>query len=123
MNYIKFLNIIKNAYLKKQTFIYTYANKFNYNLAKILKFYKYINKIKIIYFKNKYFLFLDLNNKYWNQILGIKFIINNNYFKFKHLNKLNNYYGLYLLTTSKGLLSLALAKKLKIGGKLICYIW
>nr|QEM01800.1 30S ribosomal protein S8 [Nephromyces sp. ex Molgula occidentalis] len=121
MNYIKFLNTIKNAYLNKKTYIYIYATKYNYTLAKILKFYKYINNIKIIKNNNKYFLFIDLNNKYWIKIIGIKFI--NTFNKFKNLYKLNKYSGLYLLTTSKGIMSLSLAKKLKIGGKLICYIW
>nr|QEM01628.1 30S ribosomal protein S8 [Nephromyces sp. ex Molgula occidentalis] len=125
MNYINLLIKIKNSYLNKKFYIYFKYNNFYYKLLTILKFYGYIKDFYILNIKYKKFLFINLKN-------SLKKIIFLKFFKYNHklyfldlsqINILNKYYGLYLISTSKGIISVQLANKLKLGGNLICYIW
>nr|QEM01658.1 30S ribosomal protein S8 [Nephromyces sp. ex Molgula occidentalis] len=130
MTFFNFLIHIKNSYLANKLFWYFPATFFQYKIGKILKQHGFIKDIFWINIKNKSFLYLELNsinNKKFKKINGIKFLKiyhKNKYcnlYTLKYLNNLRS--NLYLISTSKGIMSSLLAYKLHLGGKLLCYIW
>nr|YP_009327268.1 ribosomal protein S8 [Aphanomyces invadans]AOQ30672.1 ribosomal protein S8 [Aphanomyces invadans] len=96
---IKILNILVKEGLIKS---YTFCKK-NKNIINI--FYKYNNKKKIIY-----------------QIIRISKPSKRIYIKNKDLFKIKKK-GLYILSTSYGIITDLEAKKLNLGGELICNIY
>nr|QEM01599.1 30S ribosomal protein S8 [Nephromyces sp. ex Molgula occidentalis] len=127
MIFFNFLIHIKNSYLANKNFWYYPASNFLYNIGKILKINGYIKNIFWIKIKKKSILYLELNNKLnFKYIEKIKFFKNSNknlYLNKKQLLNLNKLSGIYLLSTSKGIMTSNLAFKLNLGGKLICYVW
>nr|QEM01860.1 30S ribosomal protein S8 [Nephromyces sp. ex Molgula occidentalis] len=124
MTLFNFLIHIKNSYLSKKSFWYFPATFFEYKIGKVLKSKGYIKNIFWINIKNKSILYLELNNnkKSISKIKFFKYYYKNKYLSRNNLLNLNKIYGLYLISTSKGIMSTQLAYKLNLGGKLICYI-
>lgn len=107
----------------------------NYRILYILKKEKYIKKFKFIT-NLKYFL-IQLKYTYTNKILksyittlkriskpSLKQYITINDLKKETYKKiiLSNKKGIYILSTSKGLITDIIAKKLKIGGELLFFV-
>lgn len=126
-----FFNTLNNAILHKQYICTVPATNFIYNLVNLLYVYGYISHFYYIADENKFYKKFIILLKY--TFISKKSIINNiiklginkhkRILKFKHLKKYNNHIGLILLSTHKGIISISLAKKYKIGGILLYYIW
>ena len=118
------LSSIKNGYLSNKYIIVQQKSKLNINVLNIflkeglIKSYQILpknKKIKIYLKQNKYKILLINNIKKFSTP-GKRLYIKN---KDLYLKKK----GLYILSTSKGIMTELEAKKLNIGGELICQIF
>ena len=121
------LTIIRNAYqAKKEEAIIPYSNLL-LGLAKILKEENYIDNFAPLEEGKKKWIKVYL--KYNNgrpALRGLKSISKPSlriYAKAKDVPKVLEGKGLAILTTSKGLMTDSLARKEKVGGEIICYVW
>nr|QXI87732.1 ribosomal protein S8 [Sargassum feldmannii] len=123
------LTRIRNANLVRHQIVRVIKTKIIFSLTKILKEEGYISSFEEIEIENKKYLLLCL--KYHNQkrepiITGIKRISKPGlrvYVNKSNLPNILNNLGIAILSTSKGIITNHKAKKLGIGGEVICYIW
>ncbi|CAL8412523.1 unnamed protein product [Sargassum natans] len=123
------LTRIRNANLVRHQIVRVIKTKIIFSLTKILKEEGYISSFEEIEIDNKKYLLLCL--KYHNQkrepiITGIKRISKPGlrvYVNKSNLPNILNNLGIAILSTSKGIITNHKAKKLGIGGEVICYIW
>nr|YP_010485281.1 ribosomal protein S8 [Sargassum fulvellum]UVW81075.1 ribosomal protein S8 [Sargassum fulvellum] len=123
------LTRIRNANLVRHQIVRVIKTKIIFSLTKILKEEGYISSFEEIEIANKKYLLLCL--KYHNQkrepiITGIKRISKPGlrvYVNKSNLPNILNNLGIAILSTSKGIITNHKAKKLGIGGEVICYIW
>ena len=123
------LTRIRNANLVRHQIVRVIKTKITLSVVKILKEEGYISSFDEIEISNKKYLLLCL--KYHSQkrqpiITGIKRISKPGlriYVNKNNLPNILNNLGIAILSTSKGILTNTKAKKLGIGGEVICYIW
>nr|YP_009828353.1 ribosomal protein S8 [Sargassum fusiforme]QHN51320.1 ribsomal protein S8 [Sargassum fusiforme]QJC13570.1 ribosomal protein S8 [Sargassum fusiforme] len=123
------LTRIRNANLVRHQIVRVIKTKIIFSLTKILKEEGYISSFEEIEIDNKKYLLLCL--KYHNQkrepiITGIKRISKPGlrvYVNKSNLPNILNNLGIAILSTSKGIITNHKARKLGIGGEVICYIW
>lgn len=123
------LTRIRNANLVRHQIVRVLKTKITFSLIQILKEEGYISSFEEIEISNVKYLLLCL--KYHSQkrqpiITGIKRISKPGlriYVNKGNLPKILNNLGIAILSTSKGILTNNKAKKLGIGGEVICYIW
>lgn len=121
------LNQINNAYLIKKENITVFSSKFKLSILKLLKKENFIDDYDIINVdkKNK----IKIKLKYYNdKIPVLKKITKISkpsikvYCKKNKLPKVLNGFGTAIISTSKGLLTDIEAKKINIGGEVICIV-
>lgn len=123
------LTRIRNANLVRHRIVQVLKTKLTLAIAQILKEEGYIANYEEIKISENSYLLLSL--KYYNQrrqpiITAIKRISKPGlrvYVDKKNLPIVINNLGIAILSTSKGILTNGKAKKLGIGGEVICYIW
>ena len=123
------LTRIRNANLVRHQIVRVIKTKIIFSVIKILKEEGYISSFEEIEVANKKYLLLCL--KYHSQkrqpiITGIKRISKPGlrvYVDKSNLPNILNNLGIAILSTSKGIITNHKAKKLGIGGEVICYIW
>nr|YP_011005019.1 30S ribosomal protein S8 [Analipus japonicus]WAM61882.1 30S ribosomal protein S8 [Analipus japonicus] len=123
------LTRIRNANLVRHQIVRVMNTKMTFSVVKILKEEGYISSFEEIEISNKKYLLICL--KYHSQkrqpiITGIKRISKPGlriYVNKSNLPNILNNLGIAVLSTSKGILTNSKAKKLGIGGEVICYIW
>lgn len=123
------LTRIRNANLVRHQIVRVLKTKITFPVIKILKEEGYISSFEEIEIDNKKYLLLCL--KYHSQkrqpiITGIKRISKPGlriYVNKSNLPNILNNLGIAILSTSKGIITNNKAKKLGIGGEVICYIW
>ena len=123
------LTRIRNANLVRHQIVRVLKTKITFSLIQILKEEGYISSFEEIEISNVKYLLLCL--KYHSQksqpiITGIKRISKPGlriYVNKGNLPNILNNLGIAILSTSKGILTNNKAKKLGIGGEVICYIW
>ncbi|MCA9408921.1 MAG: 30S ribosomal protein S8 [Candidatus Omnitrophica bacterium] len=121
------LTNIRNATLVRKEFVDIPASKM---IGKILEIFKndgYIEDFKLMKdnVQGSYKVYLKYNVKK-PVIIGIKRISTPGlriYKKFNEIPRVLNGLGTAVLSTSKGILSDKDARKNKIGGEVLCYIW
>lgn len=123
------LTRVRNANLVRHQIVQVIKTKMNLSVAQILKEEGYISSLEEVELSNKKYLLLCL--KYYGQqrqpiITGIKRISKPGlriYVNKSNLPRVLNNLGIAILSTSKGILTNIKAKKLGVGGEVICYIW
>lgn len=123
------LTRVRNANLVRHQIVQVIKTKMTFSVAQILKEEGYIYSFEEISITNRRYLLLCL--KYHGQkrqptITGIKRISKPGlriYVSKSNLPKVLSNLGIAILSTSKGILTNHKAKKLGIGGEVICYIW
>ncbi len=123
------LTRIRNANLVRHRIVQVMKTKLTLAIAQILKEEGYITNFEEIKISENSYLLLSL--KYYNQrrqpiITAIKRISKPGLRVYVDKNNLPiviNNLGIAILSTSKGILTNGKAKKLGIGGEVICYIW
>nr|YP_009497649.1 ribosomal protein S8 [Astrosyne radiata]AWT40362.1 ribosomal protein S8 [Astrosyne radiata] len=123
------LTRIRNANERKHRFVIIPINRMSYAIIRILKNKGYIKKFKIKKIKNRkyylvYLLYLGIERKRALSKLkristpGVRIYKNS-----KTLPTILNNLGIAIVSTSKGIMTNLMAKKLGIGGEILCYIW
>ncbi|CAM9096170.1 unnamed protein product, partial [Discosporangium mesarthrocarpum] len=123
------LTRIRNANLVRHQIVQVIKTKMTFSVAQILKEEGYISDFEEFEDSNKKYILLCL--KYYGQkrqpiITGIKRISKPGlriYVGKKNLPNVLTNLGIAILSTSKGVMTNHRAKKLNIGGEVICYIW
>ncbi len=119
------LTMMRNAIMAQHKYVDGYLSKMNIELIKILKEYGFIDNYLINDKIGKVRIFLKYNNR--NPVLhGLKRVSTpglRKYTSCDRIPRVNNGQGIAILTTSKGVIEGEQAKKLKVGGELLCYIW
>ncbi len=96
------------------------------NILKVLKFNGYIDNFYLFYYKIN---LIVIKIKYYKKKPVIKFFKKTSklnlkiYKKYKTLPSFMNGLGIIIITTSKGIMTCAEAKRIGVGGELICYVF
>lgn len=123
------LTRIRNANLVRHQIVQVLKTKITLSMAQILKEEGYISNFEDIEVSNRKYLLITL--KYYSKerqpIItelkriskpGLRIYVSN-----KNLPIVVSNLGIAILSTSKGILTNHAAKKLGVGGEVICYIW
>ncbi|BBA85105.1 30S ribosomal protein S8 [Candidatus Nardonella dryophthoridicola] len=118
---------IKNGQLSNKKFIFTYYSKLKFNILNILKNEGFIKKIFFLKFKNnvnkiKIFLKYYKNKPVIENINIISKPSLRIYIKKNFVNRFKFNFGVYIISTSKGVFTDKDIKKIGIGGELLCYV-
>ena len=122
------LTRIRNASMVKHSKVDVHASKMKISVAKILKSEGYIKNYKLLKDRKngilRIYLKYDGNNE--GVIIGLKRMSKPGrrlYVKKEDIPPVLNGMGIAVLSTSKGVLADREAKKLNVGGELLCSIW
>ncbi|CAM9090449.1 unnamed protein product, partial [Sphacelaria rigidula] len=123
------LTRIRNANLVRHQIVQVLKTKITLSISQILKEEGYISNFQDIEISNKKYLLITL--KYYSKkrqpiITELKRISKPGlriYVSHKNLPNVVSNLGIAILSTSKGILTNTMAKKLGVGGEVICYIW
>ncbi len=121
------LTRIRNAYMAGKKSVKIPYSKLKANIAEILKKSNYIDNIKVSTEGNHKNLNLSL--KYINSKPAINHIERISkpgrrvYSKVNHLTRPLSGYGLAIISTSSGVMSVKNAREKNLGGELICKVW
>ena len=123
-----FLTRIRNAQSAHKEWVDIPCSNLKKRIAFVLKEEKYIRDILLIKDDKqdilRLFLNYDMNNE--SVIKGIQRISKHgcrNYVTSDTLPRVLNGLGIAIITTSKGVMSNKKAKRLKIGGEVLCHVW
>lgn len=123
-----FLTRVRNAIKAEKKTVDVPASKFKKEIAEILKNTKYIDDYKMIDTENKR-SFISIKLKYSggeSVITGLKRISKpgiRRYVEHGNLPRVRNGLGIALISTSKGLMTDSQARKLGVGGEVVCEVW
>nr|QYB19215.1 ribosomal protein S8 [Climaconeis cf. scalaris]QYB19361.1 ribosomal protein S8 [Climaconeis cf. scalaris] len=123
------LTRIRNANMVKNQIVQIPRTKISLAIAQILKEEGFIANFESYFENNKNYLLISLkyNGKYRKPVLceieriskpGLRVYSNS-----RTLPRVLNNLGIAIISTSKGVMTNFQAKKLKIGGEILCYIW
>jgi small subunit ribosomal protein S8 len=121
------LNRIRNAQAILQGQVLVPFSNFKYEIAKILEKKGLIEKTAKVGKKTK--KFIEITLKYTDKvpaISGLKRISKPGqriYFPFRQIKRVQDGYGVAIISTSRGLMTDAEARKQKLGGEVICEVW
>jgi small subunit ribosomal protein S8 len=119
---------IKNAIMVSYDKVEVPSSKIKINIVKILKFEGYIRNYKIIKDSKQdiIVIYLKYNEDKSSVIKDLKRISKPScrvYARYKKIPRVLNGLGINIISTSKGLLTDREARKMGIGGEIICSIW
>ena len=121
------LTTIKNALLVKKEEVSVSFSNLKFEIAKILEKSGFVEKIEKKKMKKK--KSIEIKLKYENgvpAISGLKRISKPGqriYLPAKKIKKTKKGYGIFIVSTSKGIMADREARKLKVGGEILCEIW
>nr|YP_009695305.1 30S ribosomal protein S8 [Nitzschia alba]QEI59567.1 30S ribosomal protein S8 [Nitzschia alba] len=121
---------LRNAIKSKHTTVKIINTKVTIAIASILKEEGFIDNYINLKENNNNFLLLvlkyqktKLRNSVIHKIKNISKPGSRVYIHYKKLPKILNNLGIAILSTSNGIITNLKAKKLQIGGEILCYIW
>jgi len=122
------LTRIRNASMAKHSKVDIPASKMKISVAKILKSEGYIKNYKLLKDRKNGILRIYLKYDEYNEgvILGLKRMSKPGrrlYVKKEDIPPVLNGMGISVLSTSKGVLADREARKLNVGGELLCSVW
>lgn len=123
-----FLTRVRNAIKAEKKTVDIPASKFKKEIAEILKNTKYIDDYKMIDTENKR-SFISIKLKYSggeSVITGLRRISKpgiRRYVEHASIPRVRNGLGIALISTSKGLMTDSQARKLGVGGEVVCEVW
>lgn len=122
-----FLTRIRNAIKAEKKSVDIPVSKMKVGIAELMKKASYINDYSIIENNGKKYLSIKLKyNDGVCVIEGLKRVSKpgiRKYVKYDELPRVRNGLGIAVVSTSKGLMTEKEARKLQIGGEVICSIW
>ncbi len=121
------LTLIRNALHAEKTSVDVPASNVKRAIVKILKDEHYISNYKIIRDNKQDVIkiFLKYNNKkpVITHLEKVSKPSRRVYKKYNEIPKVMNGLGIAIISTSKGILTDTMARNMKAGGEVICYIW
>nr|ANZ53607.1 ribosomal protein S8 [Gnetum gnemon] len=118
---------IKNAYIVKKQTVRVNATRINENFGRILLQEGFIRNIREHKDGQKFFLIFTLKyRKRGEKIITLKRISKPSrriYSDFPKIPKVLGGMGIVILSTSQGIMTDREARKKKIGGELLCFVW
>jgi len=119
---------IKNAIMVSYDKVEVPSSKIKINIVKILKFEGYIRNYKIIKDSKQdiIVIYLKYNEDKSSVIKDLKRISKPScrvYARYKKIPRVLNGLGINIVSTSKGVLTDREARKIGIGGEIICSVW
>ena len=122
------LTRIRNAFRASQEQVDIPSSKLKINLAKVLKSEGYIKNFKIVSDgRHRYIrIFLKYDEEGRSVIGGLKRVSKPScriYKGYDEIPKVLNGYGINVVSTSKGLMADAQARKIRAGGEILCSVW
>jgi len=119
---------IKNAIMVSHEKVEVPSSKIKINIVKILKFEGYIRNYKIIKGspQDSILIYLKYNEDKSSVIKDLKRISKPScrvYSRYKKIPRVLNGFGINIVSTSKGMLTDREARKMGIGGEIICSVW
>jgi len=119
---------IKNAIMVSYEKVEVPSSKIKINIVKILKFEGYIRNYKIIKDSRQgiIVIYLKYNEDKSSVIKDLKRISKPScrvYSRYKKIPRVLNGLGINIVSTSKGMLTDREARKMGIGGEIICSVW
>ena len=119
---------IKNAIMVSYDKVEVPSSKIKINIVKILKFEGYIRNYKIIKDSKQdiIVIYLKYNEDKSSVIKDLKRISKPScrvYARYKKIPRVLNGLGINIISTSKGVLTDREARKMGIGGEIICSVW
>lgn len=122
-----FLTRVRNAIKAEKKSVDIPVSKMKTGIAEIMKKTNYITDYSVIEVNGKKYLSIKLKyNNGINVIEGLKRESRpgiRKYVKYEDLPRVRNGLGVAVVSTSKGLMTEKEARKLQIGGEVICSIW
>lgn len=123
-----YLTRIRNATRAKHTKVDIPASNFKKQMTRILKEYGYIKNYLLIDDKKSGLIRIYLKyDEFGNSVInGLKRISTpglRKYVGHKEIPRVYNNLGIAILSTPKGVISDRDAKKLNVGGEVVCYVW
>lgn len=121
------LNRIRNAQAVAHTTVDVPFSNLKFEIAKILDKEDFIEKIEKANKKNR--KVIEITLKYINKTPAISGMIRVSkpgqriYIESSKIKRSKGGYGIYIISTSKGLMTNNEARKNKLGGELMCEIW
>jgi small subunit ribosomal protein S8 len=122
------LTRIRNAFRASHELVDVPSSKLKINLAKVLKSEGYIKNFKIISDgRHRHIrIFLKYDEEGNSVIGGLKRVSKPScriYKGYDEIPKVLNGYGINVVSTSKGLMADAQARKIRAGGEILCTVW
>jgi small subunit ribosomal protein S8 len=119
---------IKNAIMVSYDKVEVPSSKIKINIVKILKFEGYIRNYKVIKDdkQDSIVIYLKYNEDKSSVIKDLKRISKPScriYSRYKKIPRVLNGLGINIVSTSKGVLTDREARKMGIGGEIICSVW
>ena len=119
---------IKNGIMNKQEQVDLPNSKLKLELAKILKAEGFIKNYKVIQAdkKDQLRIFLKYDGKKQSAIIGLERVSRSSrrmYVAATEIPEIRGGLGVMILSTNQGLVTDQQAKKLNVGGELICKVW
>jgi len=124
-----FLTIIRNGIMRSKTSVLTPYSKMQYDLALILQEEGFINGVEVLNETDivnkeiKLFLKYVSNESVIHEITRISKPSRRIYSGVSNIKPVIGGLGVSVLTTNKGLLTDKTAKKMRVGGEIICTVW
>lgn len=123
------LTRIRNAHMVNHKIVKVFNTKMSKSIINILKDYNLIENFQIIKeCKHSYILiYLKYTENFSKPMISYIQKVSKPglrvYVKSKKLPKVLNGFGFSIISTSKGILTNLQAKKLNVGGEILCHIW
>ncbi len=122
------LTRIRNAFRVSHDSVDIPSSKLKISIAKVLKTEGYIKNFRLISIDNQKFvrIFLRYDQRGVSVIEGIKKVSKPScrvYAGYDEIPKVMNGYGINIISTSKGLMTDREARKMRLGGEVLCLVW
>ena len=120
---------VRNAYLRKNKDVEVMYSKVNEEIAKVLKEYEFIEEVKVFKIKDSKHKGISMKLKYLDNkpaAINIERISKPSLRKYvgsREIETVLNGLGMYIISTPRGIMSSKNAKKLKLGGEVICKVF
>lgn len=121
-----FLTRIRNAQKQKHRYVDMPLSKQKVNIAKILEEQGFISEIIAIEDNRTLRMYLKYEKNRTSVVHGLRRVSKpglRRYVGYSDIPKILGGLGIAILSTNKGILSGEEARKQKIGGELLCYVW
>jgi len=117
------LTVIKNGYMANKHEVIVPYSKFKFAVAKVLEKEKFVGKIDKSDATLKIALLYENQQPKLTQVNKISKLGLRIYVRSKNIKKVKGGIGIVIISTPKGILTGDEAKKLNLGGEVICQVW